>query len=122
MTRKKYFLNKDLSYKEYVLWRKLARDFNTPTQINKNSIFTQIRGEEHNTIQMKIDSHIPDVTGLLTILLLSDITLKLNLLSSSQKNLLNDGTLIVFCFCINRLSCSFLSKINSRKQENIFKI
>ena len=35
MTRKKYFLNKDLAFKEYVLWRKIALGFSMPTQIDK---------------------------------------------------------------------------------------
>ena len=58
MTRKKYFLNKDLSLKEYVLWRKLALGFSMPTQIDKNAIFPQIHAENKNTVQMKIDKHI----------------------------------------------------------------
>ena len=67
---------------------------------------------------MKIDSQIPDVTGLLAIPLLSDITLKLNLLSSSQKNLLNDGTLNFFVFVSIDSLVHFFQKITQENKRN----
>ena len=67
MTRKKYFLNKDLAFKEYVLWRKIALGFSIPTQIDKNAICSQIHAEKNNTVPMMIDNRIPDVTGMLAI-------------------------------------------------------
>ena len=85
ITRKKYFLNKDLSHKEYLIWRKIAPNFNMPTQVDKNAIFTQILGEDHHSVEMTIDKQIPDVTGLLAIPLVSNIILELNLLNSREE-------------------------------------
>ena len=120
ISRKKYFLNKDLSHKEYVLWRKLAPDFTMPSQNDKNAIFTQIQGEENHSVEMIIDKQIPDVTGLLAVPLLSNVILELNLLNSREEQLLTDGVLVCFVFVEREVLLQLFETFTHENKRSFF--
>ena len=67
----KYGLKKGITKKEQIFWKIMTPDFNIPTQIDKNAIFTEQYEKNKSNVKLKVDSKIQNVTGLLALPILS---------------------------------------------------